>query len=194
MTVVFSLFSWLRDELEKFNFKPFKQEANSACMLLSNCPSECIQSEYHYLCRYQIHHQSHPPQCKTGTSAQDHTWHHPYPRQYDSKSPPEQLHTLCSSHSHPAPCACSAQYFCMHYCHRDQGNLLRISHSRQLQRARASGGVWATRSLSCLAGVNAPSQRAGLSAQPAGASCRGKQRYRIQSGSCTHQPTSLWAL
>lgn len=153
-----------------------------------------MQSEYCYLCRYQIHHQSHPPQCKTGTSAQDHTWHHPYPRPYDSKSPPEQLHTLCNSHSHPAPFSYSARYFCMRYCHRAQDNLLRISHSKQFQRARASGGVWETGSPSCLAGVNAQFQRAGFNAQPAGALCRGKQQYRIQSGSCTHQPTSLWAL
>lgn len=145
------------------------------------------------LCRYQIHHQSHPPQCKTGTSAPGRTWHRPYPRRCDSTSRPALPHTPGSSRSRPAPSAYSARCFCTHYCHRAQGNRPRISHSKRLQRVQALGGVWATGSPSCLAGVNARSQGAGCSVQPS-AWCREKQRYRIQSSSCTHQPTSLWAL
>lgn len=187
----FQLSSQVRAELEKPLFRPCKQEATRR--LLSNHRSGCMQCDGLYLCRYRIHHQNHPPQCKTGTSAPGRTWHRPCPRPCDSTSRPALPRTPGSSRSRPAPSAYSARCFCTHYCHRARGNRPRISHSKQLQRVQALGGVWATGSPSCLAGVNARSQGADCGVQP-GAWCGGKQRYRIQSSSCTHQPTSLWAL
>lgn len=185
----------LKQTVEKTGTSSTSQLLCHRCQT-GNCRFSCTPCHRYRrdtLCRYQIHHQSHPPQCKTGTSAQGHTWHHPYRRRCGSKSPPEQPRTPCSSRSHPAPSAYSARCFCTHCSHRARGNLLRISHSKRFQRAWVSAGVWAAGRPSCLAGVNARSQRAGFTVQP-GAWCWGKQQYRIQSGSCTHQPTSLWAL
>lgn len=93
-------------------------------------PWQPFQAPILYLCRYQIHHQSHLLRNKTGTSDRGRIWRHPYPRRFGSKSPPRLQRIPCSSRSHPGLSSYSAEGSCIRCSHKAQDSPLHISRSK----------------------------------------------------------------